>query len=74
MKETTRKAIVETVKELGRIVLFGGLAALAGYLTEKLNGMQPTELYYIVMTVMLRLIDKFIHQNTNIALKGLAPF
>lgn len=74
MKEVNLKALVEMAKELGRIVFFGALAALAGYLTEKINGMQPTELYYIVMTIVLRLLDKFIHEHKNIAVNGIAPF
>ena len=74
MKNASITSAIETVKELGRIVLFAGLAALSGYIIEKLKLGDPSSIYYIVFTLVARMIDKFIHENEKIRISGLAPF
>lgn len=75
LKENSmQKAIIETIKEAGRIALFAGVSALVAYATSKLSGLDPTSLYVVVGTAILRLLDKYLHENKNIQAKGLAPF
>jgi len=50
------KPIIETLKELGRITLLGGIATGIAYYSNK-----PGELA-VIITVMLRLVDKYLHQ------------
>ena len=68
------KAIVEGVKELLRIALFGALTAATGWLAQKVNLLDPTSLYYIVGTLALRFLDKVVHKNENISVNGISPF
>ena len=67
------KAILETVKEASRIALFAAATALIGWASAKLAGFDPNSTYYVLGTVLLRLADKWIHENDNVALKGISP-
>lgn len=69
-----RNALVEAVKEGGRIALFAALAALVAFASDKLAGLDPSSTAVIVGTVVLRLVDKFVHINGKIKANGVAPF
>ena len=68
------QATIEAIKELSRLAFFAALAAVAGYLTTRLTAYEPTSLYYIILTALLRVIDRFIHTNSATRINGLAPF
>jgi uncharacterized membrane protein len=74
MKKTPQDAILEAAKEGGRVVLFAAITALIGYLGHLLTGLDPNSLYYIAGTTLLKLVDKYVHENEDISAKGIAPF
>lgn len=69
-----KKAILEAVKEVGRLVFFAGLTAVIGWATTKISSFDPTSTYYIVGTMVLRFLDKYIHDSETTERSGIAPF
>lgn len=72
----SKKALIEMVKEGLRIVLFAGLAALIQWLLDVVvPGLDPQYAVYTpALTFLLRLADKYIHENENNTRGGIAPF
>jgi len=68
------KALIKTVKEGLRIALFAGLSALVAWASTELTSLDPSSMIVVVGTVVLRLADKFIHENGDIKANGIAPF
>lgn len=74
-KLLNKEAIVKAVKEVGRVVFFGGLSALALYITTLLTNLNPGEVQFIILTVIGRALDKYVYENENINKGGgIAPF
>lgn len=69
-----KEAIIAAAKELGRVVLFAAITAAIGWFTQLVTTLDPGSTYYIVGTVLLRLVDKYVHANPNINAQGVAPF
>lgn len=69
-----KQALLETVKEVARIAVFGALAALVTWLTSKVATFDPTTVQYIIGTVILRAADKYIHNDPTTKAKGILPF
>lgn len=69
-----KEAIIKTAKEVGRIVFFGGLTALALWVGTLVSSFDPTSLQFIIGTVIGRALDKYIHENEEIKANGVAPF
>jgi hypothetical protein len=69
-----KPAIIKTVKELLRIAALGALAALVSYLTTKVASLPPNSAYALAGTLVLRLVDKYVHSNENISASGIVPF
>lgn len=69
-----KKAVVDTLKEAGRIALFAAASALVAWGLERLGVQNQTDIVVIAGTIILRLIDKFLHKDDSIKLNGLAPF
>ena len=68
-----KQAIIETLKEVGRIVFFAALTALVGWIGTKITEFDPTSLYYVIGTVVLRALDKYVHK-ADVSSNGIAPF
>lgn len=69
-----KEAILEAVKEVGRLAFFAALTAVLGWASTKVSSFDPTSTYYIVGTVLLRLVDKYVHASPDIDRNGIAPF
>ena len=69
-----KEAIIKTLKEAGRIALFGAITALVGFASEQLAGLDPNSVYFVAGTLALKLVDKYLHENQDVKVKGLAPF
>ncbi len=69
-----KKAIIESLKEAGRLAFFAALTALVGWATQQLTNLDPSTTYYIVGTALLRIVDRFIHTNEDIKATGISPF
>lgn len=69
-----KKALLEGAKEVGRVVFFGAVSALALYVTSQLANFDPTSVQFVVLTVVGRFLDKYVHENEDIERGGVAPF
>lgn len=69
-----KKAIIEALKELARLALFGALSAVVLWLGDAVNALDPTSLQFMIGTALWRIADKFVHENKNIDRQGIAPF
>lgn len=69
-----KQAIIEAVKELARIAFFGAIAAVLSWATTKIANIDPNSVYAVVGTIVLRVVDKWVHENENVKAGGLAPF
>lgn len=73
MSKTKKNAVAEMAKEGARIAFFGALAALVAWAKTKLSGAPVDSLAVIVLTVVIKLVDKYIH-TSDIKLNGVSPF
>lgn len=67
------QALKEAVKEVLRVAFFAAVTAVVGYAGQKLGHLDPSSVYYIVGTVALRAVDKYIHVNPDTKLTGISP-
>lgn len=70
---STRTAVIEAIKEVARIAFFAAVAAVISYATTRLADLDPNSVYAVVGTVILRAVDKYIHENQNISAGGISP-
>lgn len=64
-----REAIIEAAKELGRVILFAAVGWAISFVTD----LPQSQTTFIVLAI-LRFVDKAIHENPSVKLKGLSPF
>lgn len=69
-----KRALWEALKEGGRLAFFAGLTALVAWGSQQLQLLDPTSYFYVIGTLVLRLADKFIHENEEVKANGIAPF
>lgn len=69
-----KKALIEAVKEVGRIAFLAALAAVLLWLGDLINTVDPTSMQYIILTIILKFGDKYVAKNKKIDAKGIAPF
>jgi hypothetical protein len=74
MSPAHKTAMIEMLKEVGRLAFFGALSAVLTWATVKVSNLPPNGLYAIALTVILRAADKYVHYNENMKANGLAPF
>lgn len=74
LPKVDKKAVVEAVKLVLRIALFGALSTVVTWaLNVFLPGLPEGEIRTI-LTVLVTMLDKYIHENPAIESKGIAPF
>lgn len=66
-----QKALAEAVQEVVRVAFFAALSAVVAFLLNKLAGMNQTDVVVMVGILLLKLVDKYIHENPKIKLNGL---
>jgi len=69
-----KKAIVEALKEVARLAFFAAMSAAVGWAAQKAQLLDPTSTQYIIATLALKFLDKWVHENDQIEAKGIAPF
>lgn len=79
MTELTKarlKALWEMIKEGLRLAFFAGIAAFIQWALDVfIPGLDPQYAVYTpVLTFVLRLADKYIHEHKMIKANGIAPF
>lgn len=62
-------ATIEALKELGRVLLFAAIGWAVAYVTAL-----PETSTTAIILLVLRTLDKYIHENPAIKAKGIAPF
>lgn len=67
------KANIEALKEVLRYVVFGAIAFVIAAVLDKLALMDQTDLQIVVLTAVLRYIDKYLHKSGKVV-RGLAQF
>lgn len=72
LKTATKKALIETAKFGARMFLL----IVVPVLIDQLANLQGTtgEIVGKILPIALPLIDKFIHDNSNIDSNGISPF
>lgn len=72
-KNIDKKALVELLKEGLRIAFLAALAAVILWAQSLLTGLDPNSITYVVATYVLKLADKWVHENENIKANGISP-
>lgn len=75
ISSATKKAIIETVKEFLRFMWFGAIALVVTYLQAQISDPDAgiNEMLVLVIGLVIRLLDKYVHENRSIKVNGLAP-
>lgn len=68
-----KQAIIEAIKEVGRLAFFAALAAVVMWVQEQ-AGSDPTTTQFLIYTTIGRFLDKLVHDSPEIKAKGIAPF
>lgn len=69
-----KQAIWEAVKEVARLALFAAIGAVLAWAGTELTALDPNSTFVVVATTLLRFADKWVHENQDTELNGLAPF
>ncbi len=69
-----KKAILEAVKEAGRLALFGAISAVLAYVTGMVQTLDPASAQAVIGLLILKFADKYVHKSKNIDANGIAPF
>ena len=72
MKDEARlTGLIEALKEGGRLAFFAGVSVLVDFLLTKVSLMSLDENLVIVLTIGLRLLDKYLHEKNKLKNPGL---
>lgn len=77
MNEVKKTALIEGVKEFGRVVVIGAVSAGIVYLQALAGGIQDVALQVALLSLLTsvgKAVDKFVHKNDNINANGIVPF
>lgn len=69
-----KKAVTSAVMEAGRIFFLAGVSAIVAWGTTQLTALDPTSTWVVVGTLVLKVADKFVHDNDKMKANGVAPF
>lgn len=64
----------ETLKEGARIVILAAVSALLSFLLGKVVPDMPQTQTTAILTLVLKMADKWIHSNQDLTANGLLPF
>ena len=65
-----KKVLWEAFQEVVRVALFGAISTVVGFYLEKMAGLPQTEVV-IIITLLLKFVDKYVHDSKHIKLNGL---
>lgn len=74
MKTLNFPAIIEALKELARYIFFGAIALLIMWVQSHVTSWGISDIEVAIITLALRGIDKWVHENEDIDLNGIVPF
>lgn len=67
-----KKAIIEMVKEAIRLAILAAISAVLAYAGQVLAGLDPSSTTVVIGTLVLRVLDKFVHES-NLKANGISP-
>lgn len=73
MSAATKKAVVETVKSFLRYMWFGALALAITFAEATLTDGTVSGTTAVVLTLVIKLVDTYVHNNKKMDVNGLAP-
>jgi hypothetical protein len=75
------KAFIEAIKEAGRYAVFMAISVFVSILSQKLANMPQNDIMIVVLTLALRIADKYLHESNKekgylgeVKPSGLLPF
>lgn len=75
--QATKTALIEALKEFGRLLIFGAIGGIIAALAASVN-LLPEPWMQVAAASLIATIakawDKFIHKDENISANGLLPF
>lgn len=66
-----KQALVEALQEIMRVVFFASVSALIAFGLQKLGMQDQTDTVVILGTLVLKGLDKYVHDNKSIKLNGI---
>jgi hypothetical protein len=79
--QNQNKALIEAIKEAGRYTFFMAISVFVSVLSQKLANMPQNDTMIVVLTLALRIADKYLHESNKekgylgeIKPSGLLPF
>lgn len=73
IKNIDKKALLELLKEGLRIAFLAALGGLILWAQSLITGLDPNSVSFIVATYVLKVADKWVHENENTSLNGISP-
>ena len=59
------KAFIEAIKEAGRYAFFMAISVFVSVLSQKLANMPQNDTMIVVLTLALRIADKYLHESNE---------
>lgn len=69
-----KKVILDFVKEGLRVAIFGAISSLVAFGLNQLGAGDQSSTVVIVGTLVLKALDRAIHEDKSISAKGILPF
>jgi hypothetical protein len=74
-----KSPLLEAIKEAGRYAVFMAISVFISVLSQKLANMPQNDTMIVVLTLGLRMLDKYLHEKNKtqgyiVEPKGLLPF
>jgi len=58
-----KSPLFEAIKEAGRYAIFMAVSVFVSVLLDKLNALQQNDTMILVLTLILRIADKYLHEK-----------
>ena len=66
-----KKALMEAGQEIARVAFFAALSAVVAYGLRQFANMDQTEIVVVAGTILLKFVDKYVHDSKFIKFNGL---
>ena len=70
-KYLDKKVLYEALQEMARVAFFASVSALVAYGLKQLSGQDQSQTVVLVGTLLLKGLDKYVHDNPAIKSNGL---
>jgi len=73
-KILNNEALISSAKEAGRVLFSMLVAGVLLFIGQELSVLDPTGNQFLILTVVYKALDKYVHKNENISVDGVVPF